>query len=81
MLGVYCQQDGDRANWTWQSPAQAWRKPLLLSNTCLMLLGSGYNQRPVLFLHTGVKISLADQETEANGAGKGMAETWCLGEK
>ena len=56
-------------------------KAPLLSNACLMLLGSIYNQSPVMGLHTGVKISLADQETEANGAGRGMAETWCLGEK
>lgn len=55
-------------------------KARLLSNTCLMLLRSVYNQMPVMFLHTSVKISLADQETEASGAGRGMAEPWCRGE-
>lgn len=53
----------------------------MFSNACLMLLGSIYNQSLMMVLHIGMKISLADQETEANGAGRGMAETWCLGEK
>lgn len=56
-------------------------KAPLLSNACLMLLGSIYNQSPVTALHRGVKINLADQETGASGAGRDMAETWRLGEK
>lgn len=38
----------------------------MLSNTCLMLLASNYNQRSVTILSTGVKISLSTQETEAS---------------
>lgn len=53
----------------------------MFSNACLMLLGSIYNQGPMMVLHIGMKISLADEETEANGAGRAMAESWCLGEK
>lgn len=39
----------------------------MLCNTCLMLLGSSYNQRLVTVLCTGVEISLSAQEIEARG--------------
>lgn len=66
MSGVCCQQDGDRRQ---TGP----KKGQLRHGECLSnLLGGVYSLGPVMALHTGVKISLADQETVANGAGRGI---------
>lgn len=66
MLRVCCQQDGDRRQ---TGP----KKGQLRHGECLSnLLGGIYSLGPVMALHTGVKISLADQETVANGAGRGL---------
>lgn len=54
MSGVCCQQDGDRRQ---TGP----KKGQLRHGECLSnLLGGVYSLGPVMALHTGVKISLAD---------------------
>lgn len=65
LLGVCCQQDSDRRQ---TRP----KTDQLRHGECLCnLLGSICSLGPVMVLHAGVKIILADQEAVANGAGRG----------
>lgn len=65
LLGVCCQQGSDRRS---TGP----KKAQLRHGECLSdLIGSICSLGPVMALDTGVKIILADQETVANGAGRG----------